>query len=399
MSSGTLFTCNSCVIQFKTSDQQRYHMKTEWHRYNLKRRVAQLSPITAEEFAEKLQISEMEMGSRKFDEFGFEILKPLDDSDSKPHHHSKGHHGHHHTKSDVSEAESIVSDRISEVPTKQKTRSDSISSKISHLTIDSQDTNTDYGESSVSEYNFTSDSNYGSTEEEIDSQTEATSDSDSDLEDIALTECIYCGASNKDIERNVKHMFSKHGLYIPERSYLVDLPGLLTFIMDTVAIDHLCFCCNFEGSSLESIRAHMNSKRHCRLPYETGKERALFAEFYDFTSLEEDKEQRAAVSSIAKPKKSIKFQVEEYSDNLLDPEQISEASNLERQSRVTSSRREARNLVSAADKRLVSGVTEKQFIEGLKKMQQIEKRAVDAQLRRNVKRMNFQTHYRDELLQ
>ena len=56
----SIFTCNSCGTEFKTSDLQRYHMKTEWHRYNLKRRVAHLPPITSDEFAEKLQMSKQE---------------------------------------------------------------------------------------------------------------------------------------------------------------------------------------------------------------------------------------------------------------------------------------------------------------------------------------------------
>lgn len=71
--------------------------------------------------------------------------------------------------------------------------------------------------------------------------------------------------------------------FIPERSYLIDLNGLLEFLIKMIVIDHNCLCCNFHGSGLESIRAHMASKRHCRLPYETKEERQLFAPFYDFT--------------------------------------------------------------------------------------------------------------------
>ena len=52
-------------------------MKTEWHRYNLKRRIANLPPIGAEQFAEKLQISEKEQAENQVDEFGFPVLKPV----------------------------------------------------------------------------------------------------------------------------------------------------------------------------------------------------------------------------------------------------------------------------------------------------------------------------------
>lgn len=55
----TTYTCNTCVQQFPNSETQREHMKTDWHRYNLKRKVAGLLPIAANVFASKvLQQSE-----------------------------------------------------------------------------------------------------------------------------------------------------------------------------------------------------------------------------------------------------------------------------------------------------------------------------------------------------
>ncbi|KAK3073422.1 pre-60S factor rei1, partial [Teratosphaeriaceae sp. CCFEE 6253] len=48
------YTCNTCQIALKTSELQRQHMQSDWHRYNLKRRVASLPPLTSEIFAEKV---------------------------------------------------------------------------------------------------------------------------------------------------------------------------------------------------------------------------------------------------------------------------------------------------------------------------------------------------------
>lgn len=47
-------TCLNCNVKFQTPDIQRDHYKTDWHRYNLKRRVADLPPVTAEEFQKRL---------------------------------------------------------------------------------------------------------------------------------------------------------------------------------------------------------------------------------------------------------------------------------------------------------------------------------------------------------
>lgn len=48
------FTCLNCRVRFKDTISQRDHYKTDWHRYNLKRKVAELQPVTAEEFQKRV---------------------------------------------------------------------------------------------------------------------------------------------------------------------------------------------------------------------------------------------------------------------------------------------------------------------------------------------------------
>ena len=55
MSSISPFTCITCHVAFNNGELQRAHYKTDWHRYNLKRKVADLGPITAADFAEKVE--------------------------------------------------------------------------------------------------------------------------------------------------------------------------------------------------------------------------------------------------------------------------------------------------------------------------------------------------------
>lgn len=49
-----MFTCISCRIAFDTAEEQRSHFGTDWHRYNMKRRVANLPPVAAAAFNEKV---------------------------------------------------------------------------------------------------------------------------------------------------------------------------------------------------------------------------------------------------------------------------------------------------------------------------------------------------------
>ena len=159
------------------------------------------------------------------------------------------------------------------------------------------------------------------------------------------------------------------------------------------------------------------------MPYETKEERQLFAPFYDFSSLEEEEKEETGKTSAKPNSKQIHFneaekEIPEEDINSNYTTVSVDETGLEmilptgarlghragqryyRQNiPVSSQGSESRNTVTAADRRMISGVTEKQYKKGLKKMQQLEKRAIDEQFRRDVKRLNFQTYYRDELLQ
>jgi pre-60S factor REI1 len=47
---GRGFTCVTCHVAFHTADDQRTHYRTDWHRYNLKRKVAAMPPVSRADF-------------------------------------------------------------------------------------------------------------------------------------------------------------------------------------------------------------------------------------------------------------------------------------------------------------------------------------------------------------
>lgn len=49
------FTCITCQVLFQTAELQREHYKLDWHRYNLKRKVASIPPVTLEEFEHRVK--------------------------------------------------------------------------------------------------------------------------------------------------------------------------------------------------------------------------------------------------------------------------------------------------------------------------------------------------------
>lgn len=48
------FSCLTCQLAFISSAGQRAHYATDLHRYNAKRKVANLAPVTAELFNDKI---------------------------------------------------------------------------------------------------------------------------------------------------------------------------------------------------------------------------------------------------------------------------------------------------------------------------------------------------------
>jgi pre-60S factor REI1 len=387
-------------------------MKTDWHRYNLKRRVASLPSVDAVIYAEKVQQSKQ--FQEETDEFGFKVMRPKEKrlDISKP--HGRGR------------AAEVVHQKV-----QRELSPASITSELSHLSMGESvyshpATHTDFESNfeTGSERTMESDEDY-TDEEEVETDDDDDFDDNDDYEEEPLqpiTSCIYCGIPHREIEQNVSHMFKSHGLYIPERSYLVDLKGLLEYLISVIVIDNECLCCNFQGKNLESIRAHVTSKGHCRLPYESKEERALFSKFYDFSSADE-------VAPKSKSNKSVGFnedsmQVSDEGDDsegngvnnnytlaTIDPD-IS-ALNLPNGSRLghrslqriyrqhTPTQRESvesQLTVISSDKRL-GGLTSMEYKKEVIQPKIIEQRDQNKFLRKETKkRINFQSHFRDQML-
>ena len=50
--------CISCRVQFASAPDHRAHFQSEWHCYNLKRKIATLPPLTRDEFDERRELAQ-----------------------------------------------------------------------------------------------------------------------------------------------------------------------------------------------------------------------------------------------------------------------------------------------------------------------------------------------------
>ena len=261
-----MFTCNTCNLQFPAAEDQRSHMKSEWHRYNLKRRVAQLPPITEDLFNSKVstltnteetkqkQLTKKEQ-RRKEKEAILEQKRQILEQAKKAMLAKMKENGGE-LPSPKEESSNIDSNK--EQQQQQKDEDDKDGDKLEEEEITPEQ-----------------------HEEKMLAQKLANK-----LE-IPPTTCLFAHPKynhNFDtIDENIEHMFKQHGLYIPERKYLIDKQGLLEYLGEKSGFG-FCIVCNYQGRTAEAAREHMQQKRHMRIPYETEDEKLEISKFYDFSS-------------------------------------------------------------------------------------------------------------------
>lgn len=399
-SNRTSFTCNACALTFPSSDIQRFHMKSDWHRYNLKRKLEGLMPVSSEEFQVKIERFNKIKESGILDDYEYSTDDKKDSHIFKNKEVSKAEETSDIADYEESSEEDEDSDDMS---VDYEQADDKQSFNINKLNINNKPVNENISDTDGTEFykttdfNATTASDYTSRESTTDGDSDVSSDSDDDGEpdELSVNDCVFCYHASKDSERNIKHMFTKHGFYIPERSFLADLEGLLSFIDYIINCEEHCLVCEYQGSG---IKHHLEKKGHARMIYETPKQKALFKDYYDYsTASEVDNKVNKTPHEI----KSIKFDIGETKA----PKKISdEQRKLKEQEQDIKNQRQQR--VAAAignykkNDKMYHGVSAKQSETLVKQIRKMEMRYHKKQNnRRAFQQANFQKHFRDELLQ
>jgi pre-60S factor REI1 len=106
----------------------------------------------------------------------------------------------------------------------------------------------------------------------------------------SLKTCLFCNYESPTPPLNVTHMERAHGMFIPEKQYLVDLEGLLAYLQEQVFGLNECLTCGKVKANVFAVQTHMRDKSHCQIPYTTEDEQLDIGEFYDFRSTYSDDE-------------------------------------------------------------------------------------------------------------
>lgn len=257
-----MFTCITCRVSFADSDIQRRHYKTDWHRYNLKRKVAEMPPVTAEVFQQKVLAQKAEVEAQQQSK-----TKSLHCQLCNKTFSSENAHSNHLSSKKHKDLEANKAKRQGSLITESQL-SNNFKRKDSKET-DQQNTESENAESL---------SHNGDDDD----------DDDDDIEEdtLEVTDCLFCPHHSVSLEENLKHMTRSHSFFIPDLEYVVDLKGLVTYLCEKVGMGNMCLYCNDKGKSffsLEAVQSHMVDKGHTKMNYE-GDAVLEYADFYDFSS-------------------------------------------------------------------------------------------------------------------
>lgn len=392
------FTCNSCQIQFEKSEDQRGHMKGEWHRYNLKRRVALLPPISEDIFNNKVATVE------KKKEEEVENL-----------------------------AEGVKNVQLSAKQLRKNQREDLLEKKRKLLELAKNRLVSNGGRVKMSEDGKIIVEKKEPTKEEEQLKEEVKEASRKEEEennieeeelikeklenrvDVPVTQCIFCKNEKfEDSAATFEHLFKKHGLYLPERKYLVNMDGLLAYLYEKIGYGNVCWGCNFQGRNFQSICQHMLSKNHIRIPYESEDEKLEISDFFDFSKTYEVEAPAAAGANDEEWEDVDDAELEDDED--IDEELYASEYGLHLPNGVVLGNRklvryykqnlkpekeftEAQGTVMAAETRKFVNAIDSKAVAEQKRTWSREAKHADRDDRHRQKFINWQPHYRDELLQ
>lgn len=324
------YTCITCHVTFSNPDFQRNHYKTDWHRYNLKRKVVGMPPVSASTFQEKVkerQIVTSENNAEGISGFWCKLCQKRFNSHNAFENHKKSKKHREFENAHLQQVKQNLSKedlKEEKEYDSQHNESDSVKKAIADAKADldkpkilrederqNQEKEFASGDNprmrwfkkqakamrEAEEEEEWEDMDSDNEMEEDDSEDEIVKDEDADIESlssemlagmkqrqISPSECLFCLKKSMSTEKNVFHMSKSHGFFIPDITYLTDLEGLLNYLGEKVGMGNICLWCNEKGKAFYSVSAvlkHMKDKGHCNM-LATGDAALEYADYYDF---------------------------------------------------------------------------------------------------------------------
>ncbi|KAM0276494.1 hypothetical protein ACHAQH_006683 [Verticillium albo-atrum] len=290
-------------------------MKSDWHRYNLKRRVASLAPITSETFNDKVLQARAEQTAEAekalFERSCEACQKNYSSENAYQNHLTSSKHklrlaalGRRGNRAD--DASSVMSSTFSLgdpiAADKESVDSDAeeeftqVVEGLKNAKLDhKQDNNRPSPVKRPSNPQPSAQGHHSQdhpvSEEVGEGETESSTPVPKAEISWTIKSCIFCNYDSPTAPLNAHHMERFHNMFIPEKQYLVDLEGLLQHLLERVHEGHQCLYCFKTKSTAFAVQTHMRDKGHCKVPFDTEETQLDIGDFYDFRSTYSDDEE------------------------------------------------------------------------------------------------------------
>jgi pre-60S factor REI1 len=266
--------CNTCKAAFSTVELVREHYRTDWHVFNSKRRANNLGHVTLEEYRKQFPVKKVSKATTP---------SPAPSAPASP---KKEPTSSPQKPSALKSPQSAAGAAVSAPPQPQEGNenqvneiSESLKEFALHLGVESDRVNTIVASALVATGNDRDDEERG---EEVEEE----QDQEDETEPIVIEPnvSIFDNKEFPTVEACLEYMERTFGFFIPEREYLVDLPGFLVYLGEKVKIGGLCLYCQKQFTPGRPLQNHMLSKSHCKIAYQENVDEDEFEDFYDFSS-------------------------------------------------------------------------------------------------------------------
>ena len=184
------FTSNTAPGKtFSSRSEIAEHYKSDWHKYNLKRREAGLQLVSEKEFQMRLEAA-LAMRKEKEKKNGTDHIKNIN---SKK----------HKKKQKNIKAKTEEAKKDAEMASVDTTSVDAPKFRVPAALAKSQEN------------------------PEIDPK-----------------QCLFDQHKSKSLKENVHYMQQKYGFFLPDKEFIVDLEGLLGYCHEKIKLGHYCLYCN-----------------------------------------------------------------------------------------------------------------------------------------------------------
>ncbi|KAH6633315.1 C2H2 type zinc-finger-domain-containing protein [Boeremia exigua] len=285
------FTCNTCQVAFRSGELQRAHMQTDWHRYNLKRRVASLPPLSSEIFTEKVLANKASAAASaakaSFEKSCAACQKTYFSENAYANHLNSQKHRTNLMKASRSgqndDAVSVNGSVMSSAFSLGESMADSEATTVGDKEV---------GDVAASlETAKLEDSATGeASTEEVSAEDDRSSVATPKIITDPLQDCLFCNYKSPTMALNLHHMGRYHGMFVPEKDFLANAEGLLKYLHSMIHEQHACLKCHKVVHTATGIQTHMRDRGHCMIGFESDEELVEIGEFYDFSSTYNDQD-------------------------------------------------------------------------------------------------------------